>query len=68
MEKMAFDKKLLGLANEKQCENMIALAPKTYSCSINMSKNNSENTSENTSENISKNNSENIVTNTMQRL
>jgi hypothetical protein len=35
MEKMKFDKKLLGLAIEKQCENMLALAPKTYSCSIN---------------------------------
>jgi hypothetical protein len=34
MEKMKFDKKLLGLAIEKQCENMLALAPKTYSCSI----------------------------------
>jgi hypothetical protein len=34
---IAFDKKLLGLAIEKQCENMIALAPKTYSCSINSS-------------------------------
>jgi hypothetical protein len=26
---MAFDKKLLGLAIEKQCENMLALSPKT---------------------------------------
>jgi hypothetical protein len=33
-ERMAFDKKLLGLAIEKQCENMIALQPKTYSCSV----------------------------------
>ena len=33
IEKIQFDKKLLGLAIEKQCENMIALAPKTYSCS-----------------------------------
>jgi hypothetical protein len=33
---MAFNKKLLGLAIEKQCENMIALAPKTYSCSVNL--------------------------------
>jgi hypothetical protein len=40
MEKMKFDKKLLGLAIEKQCENMIALAPKTYSCSVNSDKNN----------------------------
>jgi hypothetical protein len=39
MEKMKFDKKLLGLAIEKQCENMLALAPKTYSCSINSDKN-----------------------------
>jgi hypothetical protein len=39
MEKMKFDKKLLGLAIEKQCENMLALAPKTYSCSINTDKN-----------------------------
>jgi hypothetical protein len=31
---MAFHKKLLGLAIEKQCENMIALTPKTYSCLI----------------------------------
>jgi hypothetical protein len=38
-KRMAFDKKLLGLAIEKQCENMIALAPKTYSCSINTDKN-----------------------------
>jgi hypothetical protein len=29
---MAFDKKLLGLAIEKECENMIALAPKLYTC------------------------------------
>jgi hypothetical protein len=43
MEIIAFDKKLLGLAIEKQCENMIALAPKTYSCSVNTSKNISEN-------------------------
>jgi hypothetical protein len=35
-ERMVFDKKLLGLAIEKQCENMIALAPKTYSCSVNL--------------------------------
>jgi hypothetical protein len=35
-ERIAFDKKLLGLVIEKQCENMIALAPKTYSCSINL--------------------------------
>jgi hypothetical protein len=40
MEKMKFDKKLLGLAIEKQCENMLALAPKTHSCSVNNSKNN----------------------------
>jgi hypothetical protein len=40
MEKMKFDKKLLELATEKQCENMLALAPKTYSCSINLDKNN----------------------------
>jgi hypothetical protein len=39
MEKMKFDKKLLGLAIEKQCENMLALAHKTYSCSINTTKN-----------------------------
>jgi hypothetical protein len=39
MEKMKFDKKLLGLAIEKQCENMLTLAPKTYSCSINSDKN-----------------------------
>jgi hypothetical protein len=39
MEKMKFDKKLLGLAIEKQCENMLALAPKTCFCSVN-SKNN----------------------------
>jgi hypothetical protein len=32
IQKIAFDKKLLGLAIEKPCENMIALAPKTYSC------------------------------------
>jgi hypothetical protein len=30
---------LLGLAIEKQCENILALAPKTYSCSINSDKN-----------------------------
>jgi hypothetical protein len=36
-ERMAFNKKLLGLAIEKQCENMIALAPKTYSYSVNSS-------------------------------
>jgi hypothetical protein len=35
MDKMKFDKKLLGLAIEKQCENMLALAPKIYSCFIN---------------------------------
>jgi hypothetical protein len=35
IQKIQFDKKLLGLAIEKQCENMIALAPKTYSCSVN---------------------------------
>jgi hypothetical protein len=34
MERIAFDKKLLGLAIEKRCKNMIALAPKTYFCSI----------------------------------
>jgi hypothetical protein len=33
IEKIQFDKKLLRLAIEKQCENMLALAPKTYSCS-----------------------------------
>jgi hypothetical protein len=32
-QKIQFDKKLLGLAIEKQCENMLALVPKTYSCS-----------------------------------
>jgi hypothetical protein len=31
-QKMAFDKKLLGLAIEKQCDNMVALAPKMYTC------------------------------------
>jgi hypothetical protein len=40
IKRMAFDKKLLGLAIEKQCENMFALAPKTYSCSVNSYKNN----------------------------
>jgi hypothetical protein len=35
IQKIQLDKKLLGLAIEKQCENMIALAPKTYSCSVN---------------------------------
>jgi hypothetical protein len=29
---MVFDKKLLGLAIEKQCDSMIALAPKLYCC------------------------------------
>jgi hypothetical protein len=38
IKRMAFDKKLLGLAIEKQCENMLALVPKTYSCSINSDK------------------------------
>jgi hypothetical protein len=32
LEMMAFDKKLLGLAIEKQCDSMIALAPKLYCC------------------------------------
>jgi hypothetical protein len=41
IKRMAFDKKLLGLAIEKQCENMLALAPKTYSCSVNSGKNKS---------------------------
>jgi hypothetical protein len=40
MEKMKIDKKLLGLAIEKQCENMLAPAPKTYSCSTNSKTNN----------------------------
>jgi hypothetical protein len=35
IQKIQFDKKPLGLAIEKQCENMIALSPKTYSCSVN---------------------------------
>jgi hypothetical protein len=35
IQKISFDKKLLGLAIEKQCENMLALAPKTNSCSVN---------------------------------
>jgi hypothetical protein len=39
VEKMKFDKKLLGLYIEKQCENMLALTPKTYSYSINSNKN-----------------------------
>jgi hypothetical protein len=39
IKKMAFDKKLIGLAVEKQCENVLALAPKTYSCSINTTEN-----------------------------
>jgi hypothetical protein len=33
LEQKQFDKKLLGLEIEKQCDNMIALAPKMYSCS-----------------------------------
>jgi hypothetical protein len=32
LDKILFDKKLGGLAIEKQCESMIALAPKLYSC------------------------------------
>jgi hypothetical protein len=32
LEHMRFDKKLLGLAIEKQCESMVALAPKMYTC------------------------------------
>jgi hypothetical protein len=32
LDRVLFDKKLLGLAIEKQCESMIALAPKLYSC------------------------------------
>jgi hypothetical protein len=32
LERTLFDKKLLGLAIEKQCESMIALAPKLYTC------------------------------------
>jgi hypothetical protein len=39
IKRIAFDKKLLGLLIEKQCENMLALAPKTYSCSVNSDKN-----------------------------
>jgi hypothetical protein len=35
IQKIQFDKKLLGLAIEKQGENMTALAPKTYSCLVN---------------------------------
>jgi protease II len=42
-EKIRFDKKLLRLAIEKQSENMLVLAPKTYSCSINISSNSSKN-------------------------
>jgi hypothetical protein len=30
IEKMGFDKKLVGYANEKQSQNMIASAPKIY--------------------------------------
>jgi hypothetical protein len=32
LEQTRFDKKLGGLEIEKQCENMIALAPKMYTC------------------------------------
>jgi hypothetical protein len=32
LDKNIFDKKLGGLATEKQCESIIALAPKVYSC------------------------------------
>jgi hypothetical protein len=35
-ERIAFYKKLLGLAIEKQSENMTALGPKTCSCSVNL--------------------------------
>jgi hypothetical protein len=35
IDKQLFDKKLGGLAIEKQCESMIALAPKVYSCYTN---------------------------------
>jgi hypothetical protein len=40
---MAFNKKHLGLAFEKQCENMLTLAHKTYIYSINSSNNISKN-------------------------
>jgi hypothetical protein len=32
LDQMIFDKKLMGAAIEKQCESMVALAPKTYIC------------------------------------
>jgi hypothetical protein len=35
IDKQLFDKKLGGLAIEKQCESIIALAPKVYSCYTN---------------------------------
>jgi hypothetical protein len=35
MERMIFDKKILGLDTKKQCGNIILLEHKTYTCSTN---------------------------------